>query len=296
VSSAARRIVITGASGFIGRHVCARMADGNEVFAVVRGSAVPAGCIPVRADLAAGFSTDGWPDRVDAVVHLAQSARHREFPGGAADMTAINVTATASLVDYAHRAGASSFIFASTGNVYTPGPQPVAEDDPIAPANFYAASKAAAECLLRPYRELLRVCVLRLFYPYGPGQEGRLIPSLVERVRDGRPVSLAGVHDGLVLTPTFVDDIAGVIAAAAADRRFEGVFNVSSPETMTLRDVGAAMAKVLGREARFENTGGAEPPRLVPNLERLASVYPLAGFTPFEAGLSRMLRAQPIAT
>jgi UDP-glucose 4-epimerase len=296
VSRAAARILITGASGFLGRHVCARLIADGEVFAVVRGGAAPAGCVPVQADLAGAFSTDGWPDRLDAVLHLAQSARHRDFPGGAADMTAINVAATATLIEYARRAGAATFIFASTGSVYTPGPQPAAEDDAVAPANFYAASKAAAECLLRPYRDLLRVCVLRLFYPYGPDQQGRLIPSLVERVRDGRPISLAGAQDGLVLTPTYVDDVAAIVAAAVADRRFDGAFNVSSPEIMTLRDVGTAIARVLGVDVRFENTGGAEPPRLLPNLARLAALYPLAAFTPFDAGLSRMLRAQPVAT
>jgi UDP-glucose 4-epimerase len=289
------RILLTGASGFIGRQVCARLTANAEVFAVARGPHVPAGCIPVRADLGGAFSTEGWPDRLDCVVHLAQSARHREFPDGAADMTAINVAATASLVDYARRAGASAFILASTGNVYAPGAEPVGEDDPIAPSGFYAASKAAAEDLVRPYANLLRVCTLRLFYPYGPGQEGRLIPSLVERVRQGRPISLAGT-DGLVMTPTYVDDIAAVIVAAIGDPRFTGVINVSAPRVMTLREVGQSIGRALGQAPVFEQAGGPEPPRVVPRLDRLAALYPPARFTPLEAGLVQLLREKPLAT
>src|SRR5688572_5526353 len=139
------RVLVTGASGFIGRRVCARLSSGHEVFAVVRGSDAPVGCVGVSSNLATAFSTRTWPDRVDAVVHLAQSSRHREFPEGAADMTAINVAATASLVEYARVAGAATFILASTGNVYTPGSATASEDDAIAPRTFYAASKAAAE-------------------------------------------------------------------------------------------------------------------------------------------------------
>lgn len=289
------RILITGASGFIGQRVCARLNEGAQLVAVTRREIAVPGCTSLRADLASPVSTDRWPERIDCLVHLAQSVRHREFPEGAADMTAINVTATAALIEYARRAGASSFVLASTGSVYTPRPQPAAEDDPIAPAGFYAATKAAAEDLVRPYRDLMRVCVLRLFHPYGPGQEGRLIPSLVDRVREGRPISLAG-GDGLVLTPTYVDDIAGVIAAASEDRRFDGVFNVSAPEVLTLRAIGYAIGRVVGRVPHFERAAGAEPPRLVPDLDRLSRIHPVREFTTFEAGLSRMLRVQPIAT
>jgi UDP-glucose 4-epimerase len=290
------RIVVTGASGFIGRRVCPRLSAHHEVFGVTRGSAAPHGYVPIRADLAAPVCIDEWPEHVDAVVHLAQSARHREFPEGAADMTAVNVLATASLVEYARRAGATVFVLASTGNVYTPGPAPVAEDDPVAPRTFYAATKAAAENLVRPFGEMMRVCTLRLFYPYGPGQENRLIPSLLERIGSGRPVSLAGSGDGMLLTPTYVDDIADVMAAAIVDSRFAGVFNVSAPDVISLRGIGEAIGSALGRRVTFENTGGSEPLPLLPSVDRLRTVYSLGRFTSFEMGLARMLRERSVAT
>jgi len=288
------RVLVTGASGFIGRRVCARLASRHTVFAVRRAHDVPGGCVSLTADLATPFSTRDWPDLVDAVIHLAQSARHREFPEGAADMTAINVTATASLADYARRAGATAFLLASTGNVYSPGPEPAAEHDPIAPTTFYAASKAAAESLLRPYAALMRVCALRLFYPYGPAQEGRLIPSLIERVRDGRPITLAGTGDGLRLTPTYVDDIADVIVAALSDDRFVGILNVSAPYVVSLRQLGETVARVVGREALFERAGGPEPPTVLPCLDRLGELYPLTRFAGLESGLSRTIPEQSV--
>lgn len=290
------RILVTGSSGFIGRRVCARLAVDHEVFAVSRRGDASTPCGRLRADLATGFSTAEWPDRIDALLHLAQSARHREFPEGAADMTAVNVTATASLIEYARRARAEVFILASTGNVYTPGSEPVGEDDPVAPPTFYAASKVAAECLVRPYAALMRVCTLRLFYPYGPGQENRLIPSLIDRVRAGRPVSISGSADGLVLTPTYVEDIVDVFCAAIPDAQFRGTLNVSAPGIATLRDVAGTIARLLGREVRFEHTGGSEPPRIIPRLDRLGALYPLAQFASLETGLSRTLRERALAT
>ena len=290
------RIVITGATGFIGRRLCAMLAGQHDVFGVARTDGVPPPCTLLSADLAAPVATDSWPRPIDAVVHLAQSLRHREFPGGAADMTAVNVASTAALLEYARSAGATVFVLASTGNVYQPGPSPLPEDAPLAPATFYAASKLAAEMLARPYAGFLRICILRLFYPYGPGQENRMIPSLVDRVRDGRPITLGGSGDGLRLTPTYVDDIANVIRASLEDARFTEAINVSAPWAMTLRQVGETIGAALGREVRFEQAGGPEPPLVIPSLERLGAVFPLARFTPLQDGLAQMLREQPIAT
>lgn len=290
------RILVTGASGFIGSRLCSRLTAGAEVFAVTRGSRPPAGCQIVTADLGAPFSTAAWPRSVDAVVHLAQSLRHRDFPDGAADMTAVNVAATAALLEYARLAGASVFILASSGSVYSPAPHPLAEDAAIAPAGFYAASKAAAECLVRPYESMLRVCTLRLFYPYGPGQENRLIPSIIDRVRTGRAVTVAGSGDGPLLCPTYVDDIVGVIERAARDERFAGTFNVSAPWVLSLREVADVIGAALGRPAVFERAGGPEPPIMLPRLDRLAAIYPVGEFMPLDEGVRRLTQSQPLPT
>jgi nucleoside-diphosphate-sugar epimerase len=272
------------------------LSAGHDVFAMARSGAVPPLCTPVRADLAAPLSAASWPRPLDAVVHLAQSMRHREFPDGAADMTAVNVTATAALLEHARSAGASVFVLASTGNVYTPGPKPLSEDAPVAPATYYAASKIAAESLVRPYGALMRVCALRLFYPYGPGQQNRLVPSLIARVRTGTPIMLPGTQDGLAMTPTYLDDVVDVLRASVEDARFAGTLNVSAPWVVSLREAGEAIGRALGRDVRFEQGGGPEPARVIPSLDRLGAIYPLDRCTPLDAGLARMLREEPVAT
>ena len=95
--------------------------------------------------------------------------------------------------------GEARFVLASTGTVYEPYGGRLAEDAPVAPVSFYSATKLAAEALLQGWRSRLGCCALRLFFPYGPGQTGRLVPQLVERIRAKTAVTLDGSGDGMVL-------------------------------------------------------------------------------------------------
>ena len=133
------RVLVTGATGFLGRHVLPVLAERHKVVAMARRPVE--GFETVVADLTDEFEL---PAGLDAVVHLAQSRRYREWPEGAADMYAVNVHATFRLLA---RAGAGRFVYASTGGIYAPSPAPLREDDPVAPSGFYPRSKLAAEVL-----------------------------------------------------------------------------------------------------------------------------------------------------
>ena len=73
------------------------------------------------------FEPTHLPSHIDGVLHLAQSHAYRDFPAGAVDMFRVNVASTASLLEYARRAGASRFYLASTGSVYEPYTRGMAE-------------------------------------------------------------------------------------------------------------------------------------------------------------------------
>ena len=215
-------ILVTGAAGFIGSHLVPWLAQRNpqwQVYALVRPGSLPPtpgpGVYYVPWDLAATrplaphaawdepAATDEQrlPGHVDAVLHLAQA--NVPFPDQAAELLAVNVASTQRLLDYARTAGAAVFLLASSGSVYGNGGnagvaphlasavRPWREDDAPQPDDFYGATKLAAEWLVRSYRAYFHTVILRLFAPYGPGQTGRLIPGLIGRVRDGRPVTLS---------------------------------------------------------------------------------------------------------
>ena len=288
------KILLTGVSGFIGARVARRLATAHELYCAVRRTdlALPPGARPVVIDFAAGFDRDALPGRIDAVLHLAQSRHYRDFPAEARAIFAVNTAATAALLEYAASAGATRFVLASTGTVYEPYEGRLAEAEPVTPTSFYSATKLAAEALLQGWATRFGTCALRLFFPYGPGQTDRLVPGLVERMRAGRAVTLDGDGDGMVLVPTFVEDIAAVFEAAL-DGGWHGVINVAAPSPVSLRQLAGEIGRIIGVQPDFARSGGATAPRIVPELARLTERFDLARFRPLAAGLAETLLPVP---
>src|SRR5689334_15070201 len=138
-------ILVTGATGFLGQAILPLLAQRDDVVALQRpGSEAPDGngVRWIAQDLTAPLTGD-LPDRIDAVFHLAQSRRYREFPDGAVDVMEVNTMATTRLLDYCRRAGGETFVYASSGAVNGAGPKPISEDDAPAPPNLYGVSKLA---------------------------------------------------------------------------------------------------------------------------------------------------------
>jgi UDP-glucose 4-epimerase len=283
------RVVVTGATGFIGRHLTSMLGPIHEIYAVHRDNEdMPVQAVSVKLDLSKSFDVRLLPERVDAVIHLAQSQHYREFPIGIADVFAVNVASTVSLLQYAVGAGARQFILASTGSVYAPGLHQMSENAVTAPSSFYSASKLAAEYLAHPFSDRLAINCLRLFFPYGPGQSGRLVSDLIDRVANGRAVTLQGSTDGLLFNPTYVDDIVAVIHLALKDA-WSGTFNIAAPRTLSIRQAATEIGDALGREPRFESVGGEAPQSLLPDLSRLGDRFDLDRFITFREGIGRTI-------
>jgi UDP-glucose 4-epimerase len=269
------KILVTGASGFIGRNLLTALTmrgEGNSVFAVVR--SVPKETIPNVQWIKADLCSEGWinclpNEYFDTVIHLAQSKHYREFPGQFNDIFKINVQATAELAEWAFRNRVNRFIFASTGNVY--GFQEIdhREEDPCEPATMYGASKLSAEILLKPFSEFMDIIILRLFGVYGPGQIGAMLPGIIQQFNDNKEIILAG-KVGVRFNPIFVDDCSEVIyklTKETSNTRFE-VLNVSGWEIVDLWQVSMLLEKFSGKSARIKITTD-EPKQLVGLNEKL---------------------------
>ncbi len=245
-------IVLTGGSGFLGSLVLRRLSErGEEVVALTRPGTTPsriAGVRWIEQDLI-GPLADSLPNHATAVVHLAQSRRFREFPDGAVEVFDVNASATVRLLDYARRADAIAFVYASSGAVYEPGPKPVAETDAARPGSFYAISKLAGEHALEQFRTHFKAHSLRFFFIYGPGQRNMFIPGLIERVRDGRDVTLAGPK-GISVNPVYIGDAAAaVIASLDLDR--SRTLNVAGPDIVAVRDIAELTGRLVGVSPSF---------------------------------------------
>lgn len=266
------------------------LSSGHELLCVCRpGSSVTFGD-RINWDSSRPNDLSGFPESADAVVHLAQSRSYRLFPADSEEMFAVNVAMTMALLQWAARAEVKHFCLVSSGAVYEPFSGLLREDAAVAPHGFLGASKLASEVLAKPFSSLFSLNVLRLFFPYGPSQQNRLIPDLVRRIREGSPVRLGANGEGIRLSPTFIDDVVEVILASLADS-WTGTVNVATPELLSVRAIAYIIGKQLEVEPKFEiiSTPAVD---IVPDLTRLKSKFRLERFTRFEDGLWKTVVAR----
>jgi nucleoside-diphosphate-sugar epimerase len=283
------RILLTGGTGFIGSVLGPQLiAAGHELFCVCRRAETPVGFGKrVAWDGAESIAPGAFPQAADVVIHLAQSRSYRHFPADSREVFAVNVSMTMQLLEWAARSGVKQFCLASSGAVYEPFGRPLSEGAALAPGGFLGASKLASEVIARPFSGVLALSVLRLFFPYGPGQHDRLIPELIRRVRSGAAIHVAANGEGIRLPPIFVDDVVKVIVASVASSWTE-TLNVAGPEAVSIREIANVIGRHLGIEPKFENVNKPSAD-IIPDLGRLASRVELSNFTRFEEGLRRTI-------
>lgn len=283
------RILVTGAGGFVGSHLVRRLAREHDVIALVREAGDSGDVSWLVHDLTEPLAAAGLPDEVDAVVHLAQSRHYKEFPDRADDIFAVNVRSTFELLEYAHRAGAGHFVFASTGGVYGSSDKAVSETDRLNPLNFYLSSKYSAEALVKSYDSFMTTVIFRFFFVYGPGQKQMMVPSLLGRVLDGQEIVIEG-DPGLRMNPIYVEDAVSVFEPALRLEHSD-LFNVAGDEAVTLTELVSTMAEVAGREALVTHAPAGPPGDLVGDNAKMKSVLGVVPQTSLRDGLSAMVAA-----
>lgn len=249
--SAPSRVLVTGASGFIGGAVAREMlAEGRAVLALDRAPAVIEGAEEASVDLcereAVQETFARW--RPDAVVHAAA-----QLPISAKDdVRRSNVDGTRNVLDAAAKSGAGRVVFLSTTTLYALDGPPWRDErarlDPVSP---YGRSKREAEELCRHARRNgLTVAVLRLPPVVGPGRSG-LFHHLFEWVREGRRIPLVGDGTNRVQL-LHVDDCCGAIEALLTSpaANANDVFNVGATEVATVFEEVRALCVASGTRAR----------------------------------------------
>jgi dTDP-6-deoxy-L-talose 4-dehydrogenase (NAD+) len=261
-----KRILLTGATGFVGRHVVAELAGRGIVPSVV----IRSGTSDRLDDtVATVFETPDlfaepvswWAERmtsIDLVVHLAWIAEPGRYLLDPRNLDCLAGTLT--MARAAMVAGVARFVGAGTCLEYATSSGDLAPDSPLAPETPYAAAKAAAYTALNALLPPSGVGFLwaRLFHIYGPGEDPRrLIAYLHARLGAGQPADLGSgqaVRD-------FIDvrDAARMIVDDALSDRI-GACNIATGTGKSVRAMAEAVADQYGRRdlLRF----GARPDRL----------------------------------
>ena len=294
--------LVTGASGFLGRHLVAALrATGSPVVAWVRGAGT--------ASRDPGLRFAPWPtaDRfTDAIAqldrplvyHLAAAAdRTTAAP---AELFDANIRLTAALITACAEAGVRGFVHAGSCTEYGAAPAgvPIRETAPLAAADLYGASKAAAGLWAQAVaqRAAMGFAWARLFGLYGPGlKPPRLLPTVHAALRENCPVDLTPalqMRDWL-----YVDDAAAALLRLGgyAETGARGVFNLCTGHGRTARDVTVMYAQRMGADPALLRFGAlparADEPAWQVGDPTAAHALGWTARTDFTAGLDATIAA-----
>lgn len=288
-----RRILLTGGAGFIGRHLLERLQNRHEVIVLGRSQPMQTADTPIawiEHDLTDPLDVSRLPQRVDAVIHLAQSQVYRQFPERAEEIFDVNVKGTLQLAEYARSARARQFIFASSGGVYRLSRAPISETGAIEPLSFYLSTKYASEVLLRNYEQFLTMTTLRLFFVYGPGQQpGMLIPAMARRVQNDERVTVEG-NPGLHVNPVHVTDAVRAIDAAL-ETEGAGIVNVAGNDVISITGLVELIASLSGKQVTIEHAPSTAAGDLVADTTRLRTLLGVVPHVRLADGLGATLQS-----
>ena len=256
-----RRILVTGASGFVGQALVAHLVglDSNEVVAMMRAS--PANRLAGARYVAAGDMTAGrlgaaTLEGVEVIVHAAARVHvlNDDKAKSAIEFDRVNVTATLELAHQAVAAGVRRFVFLSSigvNGVQTDIGKPFTEADPPNPHNPYADSKLKAEqgLLLLSEQSGLELVIIRPPLVYGPGVRANFA-ALMRAVQRGWPLPLACVHN--LRSMVAMDNLLSFIATCVDHPQAANTtFLVSDGQDISSPDLVRGLAQALGVAARL---------------------------------------------
>jgi dTDP-glucose 4,6-dehydratase len=269
------RILVTGAAGFLGSHLCDRLlAEGHDVVGMdnrVSGQ---------TENLNDAFDHDRFSfhehdvtefvhvsGALDAVLHLASLASpvfYRDFPIKTLKVGALGTHKTLGLA----KEKDATYLFTSTSEVYgDPEVNPQPEDyrgnvDPYGPRSCYDESKRYGEALVRGYRDKhgLDVRVARIFNTFGPRMrldDGRVIPNFMTQALTGRDLTVYGDGEQTRSFCYVSDMIDGLVALL--DSELEEPVNIGNPDERTINELAEVV--IDATESKSGITHGELPPQ-----------------------------------
>jgi UDP-glucuronate 4-epimerase len=189
----------------------------------------------------------------DVIIHLAAKAGVRPSILNPILYQQVNVDGTQNLLEFARQKKIMQFVFASSSSVYGINENiPWNEDEKLKPISPYASTKLSCEMLGHVYSHLygIRFLALRFFTVYGPAQRPDLaIHKFFKAISEGNPIPVYG--DGSSSRDyTFVEDtIQGIEAAITYDQSDFEIINLGNHQTVTLSELITSIEKISGKKA-----------------------------------------------
>ena len=234
-------VLLTGAAGLIGMAVRPLLEErGHRVVATDVtdfGHDVP-GLTTVTFDDITGFERLVTQHGIDAIVHCGAISGPMMAKGQPLTLVAVNIDATAALIDLARRHDMRRFVFCSSISVYGDvGPATITEETALRPTSVYGATKVACEQLIQGFAAEygLEGVSLRIGRVYGPYRRANChLKAMIAAGEAGRPIEVP-CDPEFVYHYVYADDVAGAIAAALEAPHLPArVYNVGSGDALTM--------------------------------------------------------------
>ncbi|MBC7281927.1 NAD(P)-dependent oxidoreductase [Hoeflea sp.] len=300
------RLLVTGASGFLGAHVAAGVqARGLDVRAAIRASSDRArlerlapGVATADLDLTdRAADLAGALAGVDAVIHCAAYGvdyRQSDF----ATALELNVAASMRLAEAAAAANVG-FVHVGTSYEYGSEDGTLAEDRRLAPTGIYGVTKAAASLALQDLarRAGAPVVVVRPFSMYGPLEgDHKFVPMVMAASREGRAVELTPGHQERDYL--YVGDVVAACLDLATTEPFPAgeIFNICSGQGISLRALASAAVKAAGGDQNVLHWGEkpyrpGESMRVVGDPAKIEAATGWRATTPLDQGMAQTAAA-----
>ena len=297
------RIVVSGAAGFIGSHMCDRLlADGHSVVALDnfltgnhrnldRLEGQPRFSF-LEHDITEPFSIEG---PVDAVVHMASPASPKDYLEHPIETLDVGSIGTRRMLELA-REKRARYLVTSTSECYgDPLVHPQVETywgnvNPVGPRSCYDESKRFAEALTMAYHRKhgVRTNIARIFNTYGPRMkldDGRVVPAFMDQALRGQPLTVFG--DGSQ-TRSFCyvsDMVEGLCRLMLSEERYP--VNLGNPNEMTILEFAERIRRITGSrpEIVFQPLPEDDPRQRRPDIAKARAMLAWEPRVPLEEGL-----------
>ncbi len=304
------RILVTGAAGFLGQNLCAKLlSEGNEILALdnfatgsrhaIERLSAERGFTFIEADICA---SPPIKERLDAIAHLACPASPKEYMRLPLETLAIGSHGS----EYILRLAESSncrVVLASTSEIYgDPLEHPQREEywgnvNPVGPRSVYDESKRYAEAMFMAHRRVngVNAGIVRIFNTYGPGllpYDGRVVSNFIAQALSGEPLTIYGDGHQTRSFCYVTDLIDGLIRMlVSAD---PGPVNLGNPNEISILELARIILRLVGSAAPLEYRSAPQddPATRRPNIDKAASLLGWAPKVPLEAGLARTIAWQ----
>lgn len=286
------RVLVTGAAGFLGRHIARGFHEqGWDVVGFDKDAFSEPGITSAVGDLT---NRESVGDAMEGATHVAHVGAIGDvyLAGEKPDLAAsVNVVGTANVIEEAKSRGAR-VVYASTWEVYgEPVAEPMDESHPTMPDHPYNITKLAGESLVLAASHLsgLQAVTLRLGTAYGSGlRPNSVFRIFIDRARSGETLTIQG--DGSQGRQfTHASDIARAFVTAAQADATGLAFNIVAPGIVTIKELAETVANRFGTDLEYGEPRPGDVPSALVSPKRARELLDWKAEMPFEQGLNELI-------